>query len=1331
MIYDSIDLLGNSQVSNVTVDSGTSFPSIPSAGEIFFRSDEKQMYLYTGTEWIQVTGIAQGSVPKITSVAITDSSYNAVDDTAVGLDGGYIKITGSGFNAGAVVRIDQTLATSVAFISETELRVQVPGRSAGTYNLYVVNSDASVAIKVNGITYSAFPAWATGSSLTGMANESISIQLSAPAATSYTLAAGSTLPTGLTLTSGGLLSGTITGITESTVYTFSIIAVDAESQDTSRAFTLTVSVVLGDANFKDTVLLLKTAAVERGTNNSIIDSSVATNHVDRFGNAAPASFGPYGLTGWSNFFDGTGDFLTIASNAAFNQNAAFTVECWVYPTALINGYIYAQLRSGYLCLALYNSGKFVVDKSGVGVQITSTSTFSINSWYHLAMSFDGTTTRLFVNGVLEGSSSGGGAASGAELTIGNYLTGTNTFYGYISNLRIVNGTALYTSNFTPSTTTLTAVAGTSLLTCQSNRFIDNSTNNFTITRNGDAKISTFSPFKFKDNEYAIATAGGAAYFDGADDYLTVPSNAAFNLTNTDFTIEAWVYYSSSATQQTLINFAPHNTIGISINRTGVGDTQVFIGNGSSWISQPTINSNTANNNLRPNVWNHIALVRNGGTVTLYHNGISAGSTNSVPSGFNGGAYIGCSFTTGAFEFFNGYISNFRIVKGTAVYTSNFTPSTSPLTSISGTSVLTFQDNGLKDNSTNNFTLTPSGNLTPSAQSPFRTINQRGSVYFDGTGDSLQSATVPTLGTGDFTIEFWVYPTATTRQDWFDAYIASPASRFLIYYNGTTINVYGNPPLADIITGGAITLNRWMHIAVTRQSNSICLFINGTQSGSTYTTPQNFTGNVIYLGRDPAGTTFMTGYLSNVRVVTGTALYTSNFTPPTTLLTAVTGTQFLTCQNNGIRDNSGNNIAITRNGDATNASFSPFALSQETAYAGSVYFDGTGDYLQIPYSPVYGILNGDFTIEGWFYPTISTMTAGVLITSRQSPGNQYVPYLIWLVGLTVTIYMSTNGSSWNVMNGANGGTAIQNAWNHYALVRSGSSINFYLNGVRQTAAATSAATLSNPTGTTLKIGATTGESANFTGYISNVRIVRGTAIYSGATYSVPTSPLTAVQNTVLLVNGGSTQSIYDATGRNFVETIGNTATALTVKKYGDASIYFDGTGDSIKIGHTDDVTLGSGDFTLECWAYFNNITNAMALINKGWQSGSGTNFASYLIHMTNTGMLRFNASSNGTAWDISNERNIGQMTANTWVHVAVTRSGTTFRAFIDGVIIPTFTFTNSSALFTSAVQQLRIGSNNSGTTVLNGYLEDVRITKGVARYTDSFTPPSRAFPTKSN
>ena len=195
-------------------------------------------------------------------------------------------------------------------------------------------------------------------------------------------------------------------------------------------------------------------------------------------------------------------YLSIPNNTGFTQNQAFTIECWFYPTTLNGGYVWAMLQTNFLCVAYRNNGKFIIDMSYVGNPpgySTLDTTYPINNWYHIALVWNGTSGKLFINGSIEWTFTGAGALvnAGNPLLIGQYQgQGQLTPLGNISNFRVVKGTAVYTSAFTPPTSPLTAISGTQLLlnTYNTNFLTDSSTNNFTVTNNGSVTSSSLSPF---------------------------------------------------------------------------------------------------------------------------------------------------------------------------------------------------------------------------------------------------------------------------------------------------------------------------------------------------------------------------------------------------------------------------------------------------------------------------------------------------------------------------------------------------------------------------------------------------------------------------------------------------------------------------------------------------------------------------------------------------------------------------------------------------------------------------------------------------------------------
>jgi hypothetical protein len=174
----------------------------------------------------------------------------------------------------------------------------------------------------------------------------------------------------------------------------------------------------------------------------------------------------------------------------------------------------------------------------------------------------------------------------------------------------------------------------------------------------------------------------------------------------------------------------------------------------------------------------------------------------------------------------------------------------------------------------------------------------------------------------------------------------------------------------------------------------------------------------------------------------------------------------------------------------------------------------------------------------------------------------------------------------------------------------------------------------------------------------------------------------------------------------------------VKKYGAASMYFDGTGDYLVSNPaTTDLYAYGGDFTIELWLY-RNATGQTILVDSRPSGGGGA--SAYYVLYVNT--------SNVVTWITAGSVRITGTTTianSTWYHLAVSRSGSSTKLFVNGTQEGS-TYTNSTALI-CATSRPYIGVDaNDGTSALNGYIDDLRITK-YARYTTTFTVPDQAFP----
>ena len=234
--------IANSSIKTVSFDSATS-NSINIAAVAFASANAANALAQAAntliaSQTLQVANIA----PTINVISITDSSYNVLDDTAANTTGGYLQVTGSNFQSGVILMVGTSnTALTTTLVNSTTLRAQIPAIAAGTYPVYVVNTNGGTAIKINALTTSAFPAWSTAATLTGQNTATaFAINLSASSDSNITYANTTVLPTGTTLLSNGYFYGTVT-VGANTTYTFTVDATDVELQDATRTFSLTVT----------------------------------------------------------------------------------------------------------------------------------------------------------------------------------------------------------------------------------------------------------------------------------------------------------------------------------------------------------------------------------------------------------------------------------------------------------------------------------------------------------------------------------------------------------------------------------------------------------------------------------------------------------------------------------------------------------------------------------------------------------------------------------------------------------------------------------------------------------------------------------------------------------------------------------------------------------------------------------------------------------------------------------------------------------------------------------------------------------------------------------
>lgn len=1508
------------------------------------------------------------SGPVILSVAITDSSYVNLDDTAVSTSGGYIKLIGTGFVTGCVAYVNG-VALTTTFVSSTEVRAVIPALASGTYSLMLFNSAGSGAIWATGLTASGFPTVTTSAYANSGNVLNIQLLASGDGTLVYSLQSGSTLPVGVTLSSGGLLSGTASALTSATVVSFTILVNDAQLQTVQQA--ITVSLTFGDIYFNSTTL-----AIQADTTPFISDASANSLVLTPSGSVKADQSNPFQEGFYSGFFNNSvSDVIKVTSNAtAFAIGTGnFTVEGWFNSVDYTHWqHLFHFGGSGHYGIVLYrdNSNSLIVQIEGTTV-INYAFTPVLSTWYHFALVRAGTgsnQTTLYLNGVSVATGTSTGNISADNIFIGGIDWGTgNNWSGYISNLRIIKGVALYTEAFTsptqPLTTTepavtyvapatvdylvvaggggggsaagggggagglltgtgfavaantaltitvgtggagstaaanlgsaggnsvfstITAIGGgggqsnqngtvttggsgggaagtgganvtpgngtagqgyaggtrtvtsptfgsgggggaggvggtgtgiaggaggiglsssisgistyyaggggggtynanpgwgvgglgggglassgigysgisntggggggggtsdanpqaggaggsgvvivryadtsspavttgnpditvtggyriykftqsgtikfrntsspavtaaqTVLLTCQNNRFKDSSTLASAITVAGTPKITQVVPYNLP-----TTTSGSMYMTTGTSDYVILPNTTALAMSTGDFTIEGWVYPLSTG-QLTMVCLTTN--------------LQIFTYNNSFYIYDN--GTQTAGGTVVLNTWLHFAVVRSGTSLKGYVNGVQVISVTSSSNFASGSNYLG--FNTGSVT--NGYISNLRIVKGTAVYTSAFTPPIAPLTAVSGTSLLTLQtksahnNNTYQETSSYNNLLTVAGTPSQGTFSPFSPSGW--SNYFTAATDYLTTAPT-TMSAAGFTVECWVNTTNKTAYaglckngaaaDWTvsDIYVIgldASGNSIWIYNASSSISLNGTTTVTD---------GKWHHVAFVYNGTNYKLYIDGVENATVTAAAMTQTARVHNIGCDIRNSRPWVGYISNFRMVNGTAIYTAAFTPSITTLTAVTGTVILTCQDNRFVDNSRN--ALTVAGTPKIQAFSPFkpsAAYDPVIHGGSTYFNSaTTDYFSIPTTPVLTFGTGDFTLECWMY-LLAVPVGSVEIFQH---GNFHLNFR----NVTPAQIAITNDAS--VLSGLSNAIPLY-TWTHIAAVRASGTMTIYVNGVPNTPATGQTYAFTQGSSNINASNAAAGTFANM--YISNMHVIKGFAKYTSNFY-VPTAPVTRTASTVLLLDSTSA-AITDASGRNNMRTVGDAKISTAVKKYGTGSMSFDGTGDYLVIPSSTNYGYGTGDFTIEFWLYLNAV-GTQTIVSSLTSTAS---INTHIYYSTGSGLRYF---TNGA------DRIVGTALAtNTFYHIALSRAASSTKLFINGVQTGS-TYTDTNNYGTTA--PLVVGTYySSGTTLeatggLNGYIDDLRVTKGVARYVANFTPP---------
>ena len=228
-------------------------------------------------------------------------------------------------------------------------------------------------------------------------------------------------------------------------------------------------------------------------------------------------------------------------------------------------------------------------------------------------------------------------------------------------------------------------------------------------------------------------------------------------------------------------------------------------------------------------------------------------------------------------------------------------------------------------------------------------------------------------------------------------------------------------------------------------------------------------------------------------------------------------------------------------------------------------------------------------------------------------------------------------------------------------------------------------------------------------------------------SQPADPYYGAVSLLLHGDGadGSTEILDSSSDPKTVTAVGDAQISTTQSKFNGSSLKFDGSGDSLQLPHNADFSLGSEDFTIEFWLLTNQNNIGAPVAHRSAAGAGATNWLVTLNYPTQDKLALY--LSDGSSYVVNGLITTSSVNDGQWHHYAATRSGSSVRVFVDGILENTATTISSVS---STARILQIGNDEDG-NYLNGYIDDLRITKGVARYTSNFTPPTQPFLSTSN
>ncbi len=844
-------------------------------------------------------------------------------------------------------------------------------------------------------------------------------------------------------------------------------------------------------------------------------------------------------------FDATNNYISVADNTVLDMpNNAVTLEAWIKPhglTGLDNGII---IKPGQYELRFNSAGKPAAKVlggtscgGGGATGVTATTASTLDTWYHVAWTYDGSTNKLYINGALDTSSS-------ETCTIPNTTNAleigrqSNYFNGSFDEIKVYNyvrtakqivadmngghpnvgspvGSALGYWKFDEGTGTTVNNSGSA-----------GSTLNLTFG------ASTATPSWSNSGKF-----NKAVNYDGTNDHTYITDNAMLEPGTNDFSVSGWFKLNqlpSTLAHDAKVVFKAHNSDPWEGYEVYI-DTDdkakfTFASAASTWHTA----SDTQTVSL--NTWYHFAATKVGTLTKLYINGKLVGSNTASSSNvFNSDA----SFLVGAAgsEALDGLIDEVRYynfaLNDTEV-TSDYNQGKAAVlgatsTASDGVTVSNAADRSYcipgdtsacsapvgewnfdEGSGTSAFDTSGNNNTGTLTNSPTRVRGKIGKAL-----DLAQSGSKYVLipdnnaidNSGAMSIEAWIKPTSTDFDGTFADYVAKSdgtggsvayaasvlSSSVLSFYWAAANN------FEEYRTSGTtfLTAGQWAHVVLTRNSalNSATAYINGikytmTLNGATDTAPGGQTDDLAIGRTGNANRQYFDGEIDQVKIYDyersqAQVAWSYNRGGP------LAWWKFDECSGTTANDSSGNTLNGTitiATGTQTstgtcNSGTGSEAWSNGTTgkYNSALSIDGNGDYVTVSDNAKLDI-TGDFTLSAWVNRSSNGSTYLISKTNESTTGGYAL-----LAGNGGEVYCRTNNGTSNTdSTSVTGLVSSGTGWHHVVAVRSGTSCKVYVDGNDRTSSTNTHTTLT-ANALDLKIGARPDNTQMLTGLIDDARV----------------------------------------------------------------------------------------------------------------------------------------------------------------------------------------------------------------------------------------------------